>query len=356
LRSLDEPFHLSFFFLCADVMLHTEFHSSWNATAHPPTSPIPSLMLRGERHTGTNFLDAIITASFRRPPFHQRRAMAATVTLRTRKCYNFFGVSTPCYAPHGPFSGCVAQCSDPERQQCTSTDDGSRSDAASAEHPGSYCCWKHGAIDPTCRYAPRASAYVIAVREPYSWLVSLYRGPYEYLGSRQLKFGAFLRRAYSERPPYYVLLTRHPDPVTMWARRARSYLRVPPARRVLVPMEELFQLERLETRLRPLLDMGFERRPGLASIIYPQWATELNKYNKYWGRFDRAGFENAKRQLRNRSWAWQYTQADLDYINERLPTPVLTELGIQRIKTIARLRQLGAAAEAYTVPSLLHSR
>lgn len=319
--------------------------TSANASAHPLSARMPSLMLRGERHTGTNFLDAIITANFRRPPLHQRRAMLATVALRTRKCYTFFGVSTPCYAPHGPFSGCVAQCSDPERQQCATTEDGTRSDAASDQRPGSYCCWKHGAIDPTCRYSPRASAYVIAVREPYSWLASLHRGPYEYLGTPNLRFGAFLRRPYRERPPYYVRLTRHPDPVTMWARRTRSYLGVPPAHRVLVPIEELFQLERLDARLRLLLDMGFERRPGLASTIYPQWASELNKYNKYWGRFDRAGFEKAKRQLRNRSWAWQYSQADLDYVNERLPTTVLTELGMRRIATIAQLRQPSAPAE-----------
>ena len=93
-------------------------------------------------------------------------------------------MATACYVPHGPFSGCVAQCADSARAECA------------AEEPagGSFCCWKHAEIDPLCRYTPQATAYVIAVRDPYSWLASLHRNPYEYLGPRKLPFAAFLRR------------------------------------------------------------------------------------------------------------------------------------------------------------------
>ena len=145
-------------------------------------------MLRGERHTGTNLLDAIIQYNFKRAPEHQRSVAALAAPLRARKCYNFFGVSTPCYVPHGPFSGCVAQCADLGLKQCANPSDRLRTDSASALRPSSYCCWKHGALDPTCRYTPRVSAYVIAVREPYAWLAAMHREPYEYLGSRKLSF------------------------------------------------------------------------------------------------------------------------------------------------------------------------
>ena len=299
---------------------------------------VPSLMLRGERHTGTNFLDAIVQANLRRAPLHQREVAALAAPLRARKCYDFFGVSTPCYVPHGPFSGCVAQCADPARSQCASPSDPLRTGSASALRPSSYCCWKHGPIDPTCQYTPRASAYIISVREPYAWLAAMHREPYEYLGSRNLRFGEFLRRPYAEKPPYYLRLARHADPVTMWAERVRSYFALPPAARLFVHIDELFDLDRLSVQLSPLLRMGFLRRPGQSALVYPPWAKELSKYNKYWGRFDHAGFVRAKRQLSNRSWAWQYTQADLDYANARIPEELLAGLGMRRVRSIVELR------------------
>ena len=42
--------------------------------------------------------------------------------------------------------------------------------------------------------------------------------------------------------------------------------------------------------MQPLLRMGFELKPDRARVRYPPWATQLNRYNKYWGRFDHAGF------------------------------------------------------------------
>ena len=104
------------------------------------STTVPSLMLRGERHTGTNFLDAIIQYNFKRAPEHQRSVAALAVPLRARKCYHFFGVSTPCYVPHGPFSGCVAQCADLGLKQCANPSDRLRTDSASALRPSSYCC------------------------------------------------------------------------------------------------------------------------------------------------------------------------------------------------------------------------
>jgi hypothetical protein len=308
------------------------------ATALLRTS-VPSLMLRGERHTGTNFLDAIVQYNFWRAPKHQRAVTALAAPLRARKCYNFKGVSTPCYVPHGPFSGCVAQCADPTAKQCANSSDRLRTDSASALRPSSYCCWKHGALDPTCRYIPRVSAYVIAVREPYAWLAAMHREPYEYLGSRKLSFAEFLRRPYAEKPAYYLQRTRHADPVAIWAKCVRSYLALPPAARLFVHIDDLFDLVRLGSQLSPLLlRMGFVRRPGLTALVYPPWATELNQYNKYWGRFDHAGFVHAKHLLSNRSWAWQYTQADLDYINARIPETLLASLGMRLVRSLAELR------------------
>ena len=69
--------------------------SAVNVSALLSTS-VPSLMLRGERHTGTNFLDAIIQYNFKRAPEHQWSVAALATPLRARKCYHFFGVSTPC--------------------------------------------------------------------------------------------------------------------------------------------------------------------------------------------------------------------------------------------------------------------
>lgn len=39
--------------------------------------PIPSVMIRGERHTGTNFLEAILAANFRRSSQDVDAALAA---------------------------------------------------------------------------------------------------------------------------------------------------------------------------------------------------------------------------------------------------------------------------------------
>ena len=320
-----------------------------NVTALLRTS-VPSLMLRGERHTGTNFLDAIVQYNFRRAPRHQGAVAALAAPHRARQCYNFFGVSSPCYVPHGPFSGCVAQCADATLKQCANPSDRLRIDSASALRPSSYCCWKHGALDPTCRYTPRVSAYVIAVREPYAWLAAMHREPYEYLGSRKLSFAEFLRRPYAEKPPYYLHRTRHADPVAIWAKCVRSYFALPPAARLFVQIDDLFDLVRLGSQLSPLLlRMGFVRRPGLTALVYPPWATGLTKYNKYWGRFDHAGFVHAKLQLSNRSWAWQYTQADLDYINARIPEKLLVRLGMRLVRSLAELRAPSASLPTTTL-------
>ena len=320
-----------------------------NVTALLRTS-VPSLMLRGERHTGTNFLDAIVQYNFRRAPRHQRAVAALAAPHRARQCYNFFGVSSPCYVPHGPFSGCVAQCADATLKQCANPSDRLRIDSASALRPSSYCCWKHGELDPTCRYTPRVSAYVITVREPYAWLAAMHREPYGYLGSRKLTFAEFMRRPYAEKPPYYLHRTRHADPVAIWAKCVRSYFALPPAARLFVQINDLFDLVRLGSQLSPLLlRMGFVRRLGLTALVYPPWATELTKYNKYWGRFDHAGFVHAKLQLSNRSWAWQYTQADLDYINARIPEKLLVRLGMRLVRSLAELRAPSASLPTTTL-------
>ena len=320
------------------------------------STTVPSLMLRGERHTGTNFLDAIIQYNFKRAPEHQQSVAALAAPLRARKCYNFFGVSTPCYVPHGPFSGCVAQCADLGLKQCANPSDRLRTDSASALRPSSYCCWKHGALDPTCRYTPRVSAYVIAVREPYAWLAAMHREPYEYLGSRKLSFAEFLRRPYAEKPPYYLRTSRHADPVAIWVKCVRSYFALPPAARLFVHIDDLFDLRRLGSQLSPpLLRMGFVRRPGLTGLVYPPWATEVARYNKYWGRFDHAGFVRAKLQLDNRSWAWQYTQADLDYINARIPETLLVSLGMRLARSLSELRAPGVAGTRPTPSTRLRA-
>lgn len=98
--------------------------------------------------------------------------------------------------------------------------------------------------------------------------------------------------------------------------------------------------------------MGHIRGPPLAltALVYPPWATELTKYNKYWGRFDHAGFVHAKLQLSNRSWAWQYTQADLDYINARIPAEkLLVRLGMRLVRSLAELRAPSASLPTTTL-------
>ncbi len=45
---------------------------------------MPTLMLRGERHTGTKYLDAIVQYSFWRAPKHQRAVTALAAPLRAR--------------------------------------------------------------------------------------------------------------------------------------------------------------------------------------------------------------------------------------------------------------------------------
>ena len=101
--------------------------------------------------------------------------------------------------------------------------------------------------------------------------------------------------------------------------------------------------------------MGFVRRPGLTGLVYPPWATEVARYNKYWGRFDHAGFVRAKLQLDNRSWAWQYTQADLDYINARIPETLLASLGMRLARSLSELRAPGVAGTRPTPSTRLRA-
>jgi hypothetical protein len=113
-------------------------------------------------------------------------------------------------------------------------------DQAYAATADSFWGWKH-ACAPTRVYvglhadASRSIVFVVTSKNPYSWLLSMWRHPYHYLGAKPATFNAFLRRPWGVvgrenfegcggDPQRHARHQQHfASPVDLWNRKLRSW-------------------------------------------------------------------------------------------------------------------------------------
>lgn len=105
----------------------------------------PQVNLKGERHTGTFFMEALIQHNF-----------------APKTCPNT-----------GGFEGNCAKCAHGFEK------------SSSEPTANTYCCWAHGYANAQCAgfTAQQYPAHVFLTRSPYTWALAMHAQPYEYEGN-----------------------------------------------------------------------------------------------------------------------------------------------------------------------------
>ena len=280
----------------------------------------PTLILKGERHTGTNLLQEIVTTNLN----YTNQVLDLDATYRF------------CFAPD-------------------------------AVRHGLNCCWKHGFADDRCTpsYKTAKPAYLFLVRSVYPWLLAMHREPYEYNGPRhpeayaqsQQNFSAFLRapanyeRVWLAEDPsnayrltskydgtYLVEPYTHDNPVAMWRDKMRSYLNVS-APRVIVTHDDMYDQQKLSTKLNGLSNGGFHFIPGKYNetsglFAYPPMDDSDSLGDKYTRLFTLKKFEQSKADSdANKRWLSSFTQADFDFVNSQLDEELMQQLGLDMVRS-----------------------
>jgi hypothetical protein len=283
-----------------------------------------ALLLHGERHTGTNFLHAVLYESF-----------------GAEAC----AVDSPLCVPVETFT---AKCSSPVEPTLTT-----------------YCCWKHGYPNRGCHY-PDAwgsvrdatmHAYPIGVfvaRTPYSWLLAMYDQPYEYDGDvGGMTFSEFIRRRfwYAPEDDGYTAIDRRSNPVALWNAKLSNTTNYNNASGLGGPAvwlrhDDLYDYSALSAALLPIADMyGVPLAHG--EVRYPPMCEGADCTNdKYGGAFSQQEFDEAMEYERSNAWLEMYSQADLDFVNSQIDRSLMATWGFELVTKVANSSNCSSALAA----------
>ena len=259
-----------------------------------PEQHAEQILIKGERHTGTNFLQATLLESFGKAhcPGGQGAQCAESCTARCAHCAK-------------PSTACVAQA---------------------------QCCWKHGFASAACETS--ACALVFLVRSPYSWALSMrengygmrFNGKSEGLG---FHVDTFLKArvtdddwhkkddntrkatAFKNGIPEAELAScpsdAHPNVLQLWNTKVASYLQIMQSGTTLavnLTTDELYDLPSVQRTLGTLAASGrFRIQPDAQGsmhtlgVRYPPFS---DRDFKTYGKFTKRGFEQAAKYERPR--------------------------------------------------------
>lgn len=286
--------------------------SARNSIQPPADSETPAgpatLLLKGERNTGTHFLAAILRRNFREPD-----ALRVEPVIDSAAC---------------PVKQPMAQ--------------------------RSACCWMHGSADAHCEYKPAPVAHVFVVRHPVSWLLAMKEHPFEYEGDvASMSISEFLRRRFahgdtSQEP--LIARQEYANPIQMWNAKVASYLQLK-GHKVILRYEDLFDLDTLNRKLLPLTDRDFALAGNLTSLVYPEdSATHGVDF------FNSADFavsrEKANATSSPSAWLKHLQPNDLEFIESQLDLGAMAAVGYPMKPAQEFLRQSGAHHEARSVADL----
>ena len=278
---------------------------------------VPSLFLRAERHTGSNFLEEILRINFKRSGGDNvDDSLRSQYAAEHPSCSdNRLSVGAPCYLPSSLFSGC---------------------DTRGHEGDENFCCWKHGYACKPMNYWPASTVLVVLVRSPYSFLPALHKMPYETTNWDDMSFSQFLRRPWRANPDYYQAYETADNPIGLWVKKMRSYRQYPHPT-VVLRTSDLFDLASLEERLSKLDSHGFVRQHS--PVRYPDFSDDAGENGKWSGRFSKEGFEKAREATLQENYIKEYTQQDLEWVNAELDRlsdadALLAWAQIERVRTV----------------------
>jgi len=165
--------------------------------------------------------------------------------------------------------------------------------------------WKHACAPTRAQVGLHADAaakilFVVTSKNPYSWLLSMWRHPYHYVGARPATFDKFLRRPWAivgrERfegcggePARHAKHQRHfTTPVDMWNRKLRSLAQLAAPHVAKARYEDLVaDPAAVVARLRADFGVG----PGAAGVAFVnvEDSTKTDKkdydsYKEYYGK------------------------------------------------------------------------
>ena len=192
-----------------------------------------AILVKGERHSGTNFLFALLRVNF-------------GVAVRPFRAYEYH-------------VGC---------------------EAAAQPSGDTNCCSKHGFPSGACVFSPPVAVLVAIMRSPYSWLAAMRRECYcdkeDRVKYRKMSFDAFLRAPLKLAPAYSSASSRcHPtkgceNPVVAWSAVADSYANYASTVKILLRQSDLFSIEALSEKLiAPLQARGFVHANSVAELRLP---------------------------------------------------------------------------------------
>ena len=258
--------------------------------------------LKGERHSSTNFVMAIIQQNY--------------------------GMDICPFKGGCPFCANCARCDHSSEHEPT---------------PTTYCCWKHGYADARCDGFKKEPypVHLFVTRSPYPWVISMHSQPYEYDGNRSASLSAFLRAPFEYEPQPYRKdqlwwgtrpkergehWERHENPIQMLNRKYRSYLdfaasgRAPSAN---ITVTQLYDIDALRRALSPL-SQWFDLIAPSGKLEFPPFTSDGDMTNKMkmdhvWSR---KGFDEAKEYEERELWRQLLSQDDLDFINSQLDDEV----------------------------------
>jgi len=260
----------------------------------------PTLLLKGERHTGTNFLHWVLEHNF-----------GATV----------------CSENDGACAACDASLK-----------------------PSADCCWKHGYTQDSCAYD--AATLVTLVRSPYPWLASMYDIPYE---SAADGCGSCMHYAISDEAlhaccdhsgldgflnasfksvdtmtgssTYAATLDDNPSPMALWNTKVASYLNMS-LHTVFVLHTDLYDLAKLNAKLLPLTKRGHALvGDGQTTITLPPFSDDGSNA-KMSDSFTEEAYEASKAYEDNMEWLELWTDEELRIANAGLDAALMSKFDL----------------------------
>lgn len=181
--------------------------------------------------------------------------------------------------------------------------------------------WKHSFLDDILvrKVVQRNIKVVIVIKNPYSYLNSLYNKPYHLALSRKLSFLSFLKTPL--RFPRREKVNNGYSPIELWNLKHKKYIHLSerlPENFIIIRYEDLLlkkdilvQLKRLEARF------GLVRKnENLISTVNVQKRDNL--------------FSNSVDAYINEDWKAQFTQEHFDLINNFLDNEVIKKLGYEK--------------------------
>lgn len=267
----------------------------------------PLIVIKGERHAGTNFIASILE--------------------------NSFGISNIRVTGGLSDKDPITSCNPFER-----------------EPPRTYCCWKHGYASTWCHgfqspelpalpggVVAELPAHVFLVRSPYPWLLAMHDEPYDYNGNLTFNFSQFIRAPFDYVPRDYqgsTLASKpdyHANPIQLWNAKMRSYIQFESDARdraitVQLTHGMLYSLEALTKHLAPLMKIT----PGFKGTVikYPPFSLYNDKFSS---NFSQVEFQEAKRYEAEQLWLDLLSQEDLNFINTELETNVVEQVGLHLV-------------------------